>query len=257
MTHWCATIYQSYGEKLRILFCVMFIAVFVADCAGPATGGRGSDRGGPPRDGAAGPQFSKKATLLGGRGGDRFFGEALALKNEGNCEDAVPLLRPMAEMGYGYEIAQYHLGDCLLILAANQSDAGKAETHQALGLHWLLKAGHSNNADAQGKLAALYFDGDVVSQSRIDAGKWYLLYMRNPIQLKVGAVPLEPGLERSLLDELRPLEWVEATVQADAWQVVTQEINRPVDRGPLSGEKRRGGDDPRRLTEGAPSPAEG
>ncbi len=244
---------KSPFEKIRTLFIILFIAAFAAACAAPS-GGRGpGGPGGPGRGGSPDGAMAKKMAKRGGARpsspGDFFYSQALALKNDGKCEEAIPVFSKLAEMGYGYEIAQYHLGDCLLTVAGDEEDPSRAAVHEALALHWLLKAGHSNNADAQGLLAALYLDGYVVPEDRVEAAKWYLLYMRNPIQLKVGAMPLPAGLEVYLLDELRPQEWAKATEEADAWQVVKQEINRPSDDGKPRRARGADGDRPRRLTE--------
>ncbi len=247
------TVFAIRFEQIRTLLVLIVAAGFLAACAGGAggrgPGGPGGDRSGPPRDGMSGAKYAKKGGPRGARGGELFFSQALAFKNDGACDEAVPLFRRLADMGYGYEIAQFHLGDCLLMLAAAADDASQAELHQFHALYWLLKAGNSNNADAQGRLAALYLDGEIVDQSRVDAAKWYLLYMRNPIQLKIGAAPLRPGLERYLLDELRPQEWAAAMEAADAWTVITQEINRPQDGRPPSRKGGSGREAPRRLTE--------
>ncbi len=254
---------QARFRTLRTLMCWSVIVLFTAACAGPG-GGRGpggpggpggGDRRGPP--GAQG-DFAKR----GGGGprqsaGDFSYSKALALKNEGACEEAVPLLKRLAERGHGYEIAQYHLGDCLLTLAAEDENGEGAVLHEVHGFYWLLKAGNSNNADAQGKLAALYLEGDVVPLDRVAAAKWYLLYMRNPIQLKIGAMPLAPGLEQYLLDELREQEWAEATTQADEWVVVKQEIVQPTDGRPGRGGRDRDGNQPRRLSEAVQLEANG
>ena len=235
-------------KKIRLLSVAIVSLFFVAACAGGPSGGGGP--GGPGRGGPPGGGFAKGP---GGpppqQGDDRFYSQALELKRDGNCAEAVPLFKRVAEMGQGYEIAQYHLGDCLLKTAATKGPGAQADMDNALAMHWLLKAAHSNNADAQGKLTAIYLDGKVVGVDRVEAAKWYLLYMRNPIQVKVGATALAPGVEQFLLDELRPQEWAAATAEADSWQVVQQDINRrDLDRG---GPGREGGgrDRPRRLTE--------
>ena len=225
-------------EKRRFLSIGLIALVFAAACAGPSgnRGPGGPKRGGPP--GGGGPGFAGGPPQ---QSEDRVYGQALTLKRDGNCADAIPLLKRVAEIGHGYEIAQYHLGDCLLRQAAAQVDTNRADMDNALALHWLLKAAHSNNADAQGKLVAVYLDGGVVAVDRVEAAKWYLLYMRNPIQVKVGATALAPGVEHYLREELRPQEWAAATIEADRWNVVRQDINRPVQdrRGPGgSGEER-------------------
>ncbi len=239
-------------ERFRLLSIGLIALFVVAACAGPSgnRGPGGPKRGGPP--GGGGPGFAAGGPIQ--QGPDRFYSQALALKRDGNCAEAVPLFKRVAEIGRGYEIAQYHLGDCLLQTAVEKGTGAQAEMDNALAMHWLLKAAHSNNADAQGKLAAIYLNSDVVAQDRVAAAKWYLLYMRNPIQVKVGATALAPGVERYLLDELRPQEWAAATAAADSWQVVQQDINRPAQdpRGPggRDGERER----PRRLTENISMP---
>lgn len=173
----------------------------------------------------------------------------MALKNDGACDQATPLLQRLAARGQGFEIAQYHLGDCLLVMSNQAESQSVTAVREAHGLYWLLKAAHSNNADAQGRLAGVYLSDHVVPQNRVEAAKWYLLYMRNPIQVKVGAMPLEKGVERYLLDELRPQEWAAATLQADTWVAVKQEINRAADGRPQRDGPAEREAPPRRLSE--------
>ncbi len=47
-------------------------------------------------------------------------GKAEDLRLTGHCDEAIPILRRLAEGGDGYELAQYNLGLCLL-------DTAKAE----------------------------------------------------------------------------------------------------------------------------------
>ena len=73
---------------------------------------------------------------------------AVNLKAAGRCERAERTLEVFARQGVGFEVAQFHLGDCLTRRALN-ADGAERELLMRRGLHWLELAAYSKEAKAQ------------------------------------------------------------------------------------------------------------
>jgi hypothetical protein len=170
----------------------------------------------------------------GGRGGGdhnppgrESYAQALSIRQKQGCAAAVPILRRYAAQGGGFEIAQFELGDCLADEALATADEGERQTLTEEALANLLKAANSNEPNAQGVLADLYFRGRIVAQNKIEAAKWLLLYNRNNLRLNVGARPLPAGLEAEMRRTLSDGDWQMAQGLADNFNVVVQPVVAP------------------------------
>lgn len=217
---------------------VALLALSLIACAGP-----GPRRGAPP-----GPGVNAEGEESPGPGSGReFLQQALALKESEGCDWALPLLRRLAAYGGGYEVAQFHLGDCL-VKKAQKAETGSEEWDvlAAEAMATLLKAATSGDANAQGALADIYFSGELVRKDNVEAAKWLLLYRDNPIRRSLGARSLPDGLEREMHTALSEEEWETARSLADRFVVVRQEIadpelerpDRAPGEGPVAGDER-------------------
>ncbi len=161
------------------------------------------------------------------------YEKALAAKADGDCTQAITGLERIAAFGRGFEIAQYHLGDCYLRLAA----IGEPDQKNALEIkaaNWLIKSAQSNNVDAQLALIPLYLNGTAVAQNPIEAGRWFLLFERNPALHTFSAATLDPTVKDRLYAMLTEEDWLTARALVQKWAPVIQEAQLP-DRGHGSG----------------------
>jgi len=147
-------------------------------------------------------------------------------KQNGDCGRAIPLLKPMAERGHGFEVAQFQLGQCYLETARGASAAQAAED-RAAAAGWIIKAANSEVPGAQEMAARLYADGTGVASDPIEAAKWFLLVSRNPTRGIFGPVILDAEFEQQLRRRLSDDDWKKAQARADQWQPVEQPVNAP------------------------------
>src|SRR3954469_22075487 len=94
---------------------------------------------------------------LGGRGVvlrpgtdvNRYYAEAIAQKEQGDCAGATPKLQNVAGLGPGYENAQTALGECLL----EKASADNAPASYNGALLWLRRAADAGWPEAQFRMA--------------------------------------------------------------------------------------------------------
>ena len=123
------------------------------------------------------------------------YWDGFILKHQGNCQDAITKLKPLAERGFGYEDAQTALGECYLQLAGMDADGGSAPHRDKMfaitefqsGLDWISKASRAGHFEAQAVMIALYAAGLGPDEDKIEAAKWAHLYLTNPSRLNLGA----------------------------------------------------------------------
>lgn len=170
--------------------------------------------------------------------GEESFSQVLLMRTEQGCEVAIPPLRRFASYGGGFEIAQFELGDCLVATARKTSDSGARQKMAEEAQDVLLKAANSNEPNAQGLLAALYFRGDLLQKNIVEAGKWLQLYRRNNLRINLGARRLARGLESDMRNTLTEDDWKAANAMADAFDVTIQPTTMPQEKpdGPEAGE---------------------
>ncbi len=103
----------------------------------------------------------------------RIYARAMQFKAYERCAEAVPLFRCLAKRGRGYELAQYHLGQCLLTLRRTSTDeAGKAD-HWTKATAWTRLAADAGLAEAQGALALMLVDSQNTETDPTQAGTRY------------------------------------------------------------------------------------
>lgn len=112
----------------------------------------------------------------------RLYSQALDLKSDGDCDKAIPLFHRLAMRGQGFELAQYHLADCLLMTAPSSA----TDTSWLEALLWMRRAAEAGAPEAQGRLAALYAIGPENARNLVEAAMWYHLFQVNPARKKPG-----------------------------------------------------------------------
>ena len=100
------------------------------------------------------------------------------LRLAGKCQQAIPIYRRMVARG-GFEIAQFHLGLCLLDVSKSEPDAQRAAALKQEAADTIIKAANGGLANAQIQLVRLYLDGVGVAADPVEAGKWALIYHAN------------------------------------------------------------------------------
>jgi hypothetical protein len=145
------------------------------------------------------------------------YEEALKFKQQGNCVKAIELLEPLANAGHGYEVAQLNLGQCYIAVAETKQDADARKKDRLDGVKWIIKAADAGLAPAQEQLVELTLKGGWVKIEPPEAGKWYLLWKRNPARTQLGVSDLDPQLKQKLKTMLSDADWVEANKRANEW----------------------------------------
>ena len=123
------------------------------------------------------------------------YWDGFILKHQGNCQEAIVKLKPLAERGFGFEDAQTALGECYLQLAGMDTDGGSSPDRDKMfaiaefqsGLDWIGKAARAGHFEAQAVMIALYAAGLGPDEDNIEAAKWAHLYLTNPSRLNLGA----------------------------------------------------------------------
>jgi TPR repeat protein len=146
------------------------------------------------------------------------FEAALALKQKGDYAGAIKLLEPEAKWGRGYELAQQQLGECYIEAAAKEPNAEVADAARKKGLGWIIKAADGGQASAQEELIHLSIEGGAFKVEPAEAGKWYLIWKRNPTRYAGGVRDLDPKLVDRLKKTLTEADWTEAQNRATAWK---------------------------------------
>jgi hypothetical protein len=152
------------------------------------------------------------------------YEKVLQFRATSGCQAAIPKLEPFANIGRGYEVAQFQLGECYLQTAA----AGPADAIDAArvkGASWIFRAANAELPSAQERAARLCLDGIGTSVNPIEAGKWYLLLQRNPRRSIFGPLKIDPDLEARLRTTLKDPDWLQARARADQWQPVAEPVS--------------------------------
>lgn len=144
----------------------------------------------------------------------RLYTQALELKAAGKCPAAIPPFYALASRGEGYELAQYHLGACLLA----EAEPAITATGFLEALLWLRRSAEAGSPDAQGELARLYLEGPPAVRDLGEAALWYELYLVNPAAKRPGFSPVPRAvaqrIEAALAEDVRAA----ARERARAWR---------------------------------------
>jgi TPR repeat protein len=175
-----------------------------------------------------------------GQDPNRAYTEGLDLKNQGNCARAIEILRPVANLGPGYENAQTALGMCLLQAKPADKDLS---SDSADGLTWLQRAADAGWPEAQGELAAAYAFGPAATRNGNEAAYWLALYQNNPGRQRIGFAPM-PAADVASIEKLLTSAQKEAGAQRAAmWErkvwLPPASAQAPGALGPGRGPRRR------------------
>jgi len=141
------------ASRRTILFGIGAAGLALSACAGPR--GRGGPRGGGLM--AVSPNS---------------FARGIELKQQDQFRDALPFFAQVAGLGSGYEVAQYHLGDCILLMGDDEVDQLAASQKHREGAFWVSLAAQSGDVNAQALYAKLLFAGKGVVPDRVEAAKF-------------------------------------------------------------------------------------
>ncbi|MCB2106622.1 MAG: hypothetical protein KDE14_02925 [Rhodobacteraceae bacterium] len=136
----------------------------------------------------------------------------LNARRDGKCDLAAEILKPVANLGPGYEGAQFALGDCLTRTAATS-----ASTSFADGLTWLIRAADAGWAEAQGRLAEIYALGPDDMRKPEEAAYWLALYVSNTQKARIGFEPLPADSLKRIADTLMPEQITAGEARARSW----------------------------------------
>lgn len=162
----------------------------------------------------------------GARSPSDMFTHALALKSSGNCKGAEAPLKRLAAFGGGFEIAQFHLADCLLRRSKN---AGGAERTLLTGqaLHWLELSARSDEPRSQALLVAFHMDEAHETPDVLSAATWSLIFNDNGKRNYIETVVIDPAATKRLNTAASDDIWAEAEEAARAFRPEIQEAKAP------------------------------
>jgi hypothetical protein len=143
------------------------------------------------------------------------YSQGLDLKTKGDCAGAIEKLRPVANIGPGYENAQTALGACLLQVGSKNPEPS-ADYFE--GLTWLRRAGDAGWPEAQGTLAMAHAFGPSAIRNGEEAAYWMTLYETNPSKLRIGFAPLPTADIAAVEKSLSPAEKLAGVARARAWK---------------------------------------
>ncbi len=173
-----------------------------------------------------------------GASGD-LYARAMTLKASGRCTAAERPLTRLAKQGGGFEIAQFHLGDCLL-LRTGEMQGPEREFLVKQGLYWLELAANSGEPKAQALLVETFVDEASGTLDVAGATAWYLIFQDNSRRTFLEIVEIDPEARKTLFRLATEQDWEAAKVTADAWTRVIQEVKVPDARFPASRAERPG-----------------
>lgn len=144
-------------------------------------------------------------------------GNADEYRLNGNCAKAIPIYRRLAARGGGFELARFHLGQCLLDAAKTEPDAQRAASLKQEGADDVTRAANSGLPNAQLGLVSMYLDGNGVPVDPVAAGMWSLIYHTNGTRIALGLPDISPELQARLDHALTATNWAVAQARADTW----------------------------------------
>ncbi|MBM3513572.1 MAG: sel1 repeat family protein [Alphaproteobacteria bacterium] len=189
--------------------------------------------------GIAGPG----AGVRPGPGANAAYIAGLEKRKAGDCKSAIDIVRPVANLGPGYEGAQFALGDCLSRVAPG---ANTPEHHEALT--WLLRAADGGWTEAQGRLAEFYALGPDGARDKAEAAYWLALYQLGAGMPRFGFEPMAPTALSAIETALSASERDAGRARAATWQKKTW--IPPKAAQPSSPESGVGAQDGRRMRRG-------
>jgi TPR repeat protein len=173
--------------------------------------------------------------IRAGQDANAAYSQGLDLKTQGNCAAAIVKLRPVANLGPGYENAQTALGACLLDVGAKNRELSSDYLD---GLTWLSRAADAGWPEAQGALAAAHTFGPTAIRSGEEAAYWLALYENNTGKSRIGFTPMAQADLNAIVKSLTPAQQAAGAQRAAQWQrkvwLPPQQPSGPgIERGPV------------------------
>ncbi len=153
----------------------------------------------------------------------RLYTQALERKTAGDCAGAIPGFYELAQRGDGYELAQYHLADCLL----RDAEPSLHSTAYLDAVVWMRRAAEAGSPEAQAALALIYLEGPEGLRDPAEAAFWYELARANPAAKRPGARPLDRDKRRRLEAALDPDLRAAARARVKSWRKTVWSAPRP------------------------------
>lgn len=194
-----------------IALCLGGSAIAQQGLRGPGTGSISPERGG-----------SDEPTIVTRRAPLDPEQRAEELRLAGRCEQAIPIYRRMVARG-GFEIAQFHLGLCLLDVSKSQADAQTSAALKQEAAQTIINAANGGLANAQIQLVSFYLDGMGVPVDPVEAAKWALIYHSNGSRFVIHLPDIPPELQARLDGSLNATGWAEAQSRANSWSPISKD----------------------------------
>ena len=202
--------------KTRTAIVVLVLAVGLNGSAFAQQGLRGPGTGSIDPEGGSGPPIAQPRAPLDPEQ------RAEELRLAGQCAQAIPIYRRMVARG-GFEIAQFHLGLCLLDVSKSETDAQRAAALKQEGAQTIITAANGGLANAQIQLVSFYLDGIGVPVDPVKAGTWALIYHSNGSRFVIHLPDISPELQARLDSVLSPTNWAEAQSRANSWTPIARD----------------------------------
>jgi TPR repeat protein len=184
---------------------------------GPAQGGIGGPGSAAPGGGVEPPRYFQLPPEPEARADD--------LRLNGRCNEAIPIYGALADLGRGYELAEFNLGQCLIEVSKNAQDAQQAANLKREAARHILKAANTGLPNAQLALVTVYLDGVGIGSDPVEAGKWSLIYHSNGTRMALGLPDVPSEVQARLDAALTDKTWSDAQSRAAAWTPPTLNVN--------------------------------
>ncbi|MEG9861315.1 MAG: hypothetical protein V6Z81_02240 [Parvularculales bacterium] len=168
----------------------------------------------------------RRRVLQSERLNDMDYWEGFIHYRKGRPTKAVENLRPIAQLGQGYELAQHTLGLSLMATSGLNVDAMHTHPKRATlyenpnfqeGIVWISRAANANLFQAQDTLIRLYAAGLGPDDNPLSAATWIEIYNENPIHRLLGIIP-GPQEEIKQIQAALPLDTrIAGIVRAREW----------------------------------------
>jgi hypothetical protein len=176
------------------------------------------------------------AVIRPGPSANAAYSAGIDLKKKGDCKGAIERLRPVANLGPGYENAQTALGECLLPTGPNPANDQVLEA-----MMWLTRAADGGWTEAQGKLAWAYALGPATQRNLDEAAYWLTLYRGSATLSRLGFTPMDAAQEAAIANAVGPERLKAQSARAAAWQRKAWVPPTPTEQpGPEMRGRRRG-----------------
>lgn len=144
--------------------------------------------------------------------------QALALKSQGNCKDAIQMLACVVPIGQGFEVGQRALAECLVETGAAEPDSEAQTLQYRQAMFWAGRSADLGDADAQAFLAYHKLAGLITERDVMAGTTWYYIFLSNPRYTELGFGRLPVGTAALVRNQADDEMHLAARLAADAWR---------------------------------------